>query len=99
MRFTPHGQGMMAVGSWFLRLVDVSTAACAGIPLHLLLVVNVGIRNAHALSTLYVLARRVDFCAKELAEKLFHIDIIMMLRAYSLKDFRLLPIYCLNTSL
>ena len=56
----------------YLRLVDVGTATSAAIPLHLLLVVNVGIRNAHALSTLYVLARGIEVYAKEFTDKIFH---------------------------
>lgn len=73
-----------------MGLVDVGTATSAAVPLHLLLVVNVGIRNAHALSTLYVLARGIDVYAEEITDKFFHVYKKLCL-AYSLKDFRLPP--------
>ena len=56
----------------YLRLVDVSTAASATVPLHLLLVVNVGIRNAHTLSALYILAHGIDVYAEKFFDNFFH---------------------------
>ena len=68
----------------YLRLVDVGTAACAAVLLHLLLVVSVGIRNAHALSTLYVLARGIEVYAEEFADNFFHVCKKMKVYAYSI---------------